>query len=220
MNRRSLLLALPAAVLPPTIIRAHQPSVTFSQVTPETEDEDLYVSDFFHVAGAEGVIYQYSEQRSQGLATLISGELSWVVGHAFRYESENQARFVAPAMAYAYLDWAEQVPDFDVKNLDRASARDLGDFSWGFVADGIPDDPDELEWVWFLYGVQIGPRVLVLYGASYTGNGLSMLADIAEMTLSRWSTGEAELTDMLPELNELPEGMVIEDEFEVTRSFQ
>lgn len=205
-------------------------STLAQEATPEREKEPRYISDFAHLRGVVSAVGRYAYSPSPGLASFLTGDLHYVTTLGFELSTEAQAKAVPLAMVDAYQDWVTLEQGRAFRDLNQASARSLGDESWGWVARfSTKDDRDDV-FDWALFAVRKGTVVQVLIGASKGGTPIRALADISEEAIERWPndrqryTYEGEpaggLWDTLPRLGDLQEGMVIEDSYNLTEAYQ
>lgn len=116
------------------------------------------------------------------------------------------------------------------RELRAAAARQLGDESWGWVAEVTDPEESDETYQWALFAVKQALTVQILIGSTYSGTPLRRLADISEKTLDRWPNTDRRRTydgepvggiwDALPRLDDLEEGMVIEHSIDVSDEFQ
>lgn len=221
MNRRVLLggaLAFAAARSVPVVAQTSTPAA-----------EPKYISDFADLRGVEGAVYRYARASSVGIDTAFRGDLSWIDSLGFELDTESHANFAPIEIANAYLRWMTVAQGRRFTDFSEAAARSLGDESWGYVAQitGV-DDADHM-FPWALFAVRKGTTVQLLSGASGVGNPVKRLADISEKTLDRWPNDDrvrildgirvGGLWDTLPRLEDLEEGMVIEESGDVSDEF-
>jgi len=221
MNRRSFV----SSVLALAAVRNVPVVAQTSTSTPEPK----YLSDFVSLRGVKHAVYRYAEASSIGLDVTLRGDLLWLTTLGFEFDTETHANAAHSELASAYQQWASVSQGWKVAGFSEAAARSLGDQSWGYVAQitGAGDRDRTLPWA--LFAVRKKATVQITDGMAGSGNPIRRLADISEKTLDRWPNDDRVRTlggirvgglwDTLPRLEDLEEGMVIEESFDVSDEF-
>lgn len=223
MNRRQLLGgSILAAAFTPRLLANAQSS------TPIPDKEAQYVPDFAKLRGVEQAVTRYAYVPDIGFATALGGGLYFVDAWGLRFRTKSQADRAPREMVDAYEQWISTEWEVRFRNLDEASARELGDDSRGWVAE-LRDPEEDETYQWALLSVRKDVTVQLLVGASYAGTPLRRLADVSEQTLDRWPNTDRRRTydgepaggiwDTLPRLDDLEEGMVIDYSSDITDEF-
>jgi hypothetical protein len=213
MNRRTLIRW--AILVPVTSLVS---PVAAQRATPEPGAGQKTVPMYSNLHGIERVVYSYATQPSFDQGSWFDGSLAAVDAWAFEFEQERHAEIAGSELVRAYQVWADENRGYQLTDVNHASVRDLGDESWGWSANIVPDDEDETEGVWGLVAVRKGVFLQALAGWAVSGNVIASLGDIAEEGIDRWPSGGSSALH-LPELNDYPEGMVIEMSFDITSQF-
>jgi hypothetical protein len=165
------------------------------------------------------------------LRTAIEGDLYYVDAWGFRFSTEGQADRTPIEMLDGYQDWYTLERELRMREVRKASVRELGDRSFAWTATLLdPADEDEEAFQWGMVAVQKEQTVQVLVGLTYSGTPIRPLAEIADATMDRWPNERRRYTydgepaggiwDTLPRLEDLEEGMVIEYSHDVIDRLQ
>lgn len=224
MNRREL---LGGSALALVSMRAF--SAAAQDATPEQEPEEPFLWDFADIRGVDQAVARFVEIPSVGLESVFSGDLLYAQCWAFQLRTDAQAKFAPREMVDAYEQWIKSGLGRRFRELERTSARGLGDESWGWSAETTAPDDNERYYPWALLAVKKETVVQILVGSSFSGSPIRQLADISENTIDRWPNEDRRYTyddeaagglwDALPRLSDLEEGMVIDDSQDVTDEF-
>ncbi len=228
MNRRTFAGSTAASLLSVSLQPQLAPYAAASQATPETDDDTTrYVNDFAQLAHVEEGVTRYARVISGGLEMMMSGALYGVDAWGFVFSEVSSAQDAPLEIANAYEQWMTLENDVDFGDLQQASARKLGDESWGWVTEVTDADDDEYQWA--LFAVRKATTLQMLIGVASSGSPLKRLADISEGFIERWPNAEARkddadppeggIWDTLPQLGDLEEGMVIDSSHDVTDDF-
>lgn len=221
MNRRSFVGGVVAIAAVPSV------SVVAQTSTPTPEPR--YIYDIANLRGVMKAVTRYAEASSLGFESALSGDLAFVDSWGFRFRSQSHANLAPRELLDAYEKWITLDLGRRLREVNKASVRELGDASWGWTAEiSSVEDRTEL-YPWALLAVRKKTTVQVMVGAAIVGQPLRRLADISEKTLDRWpntkprSTYDGEPTggiwDTLPRLEDLEEGMVIDYSGDVSDEF-
>lgn len=224
MNRRQFIGgSVLAATATPRMVAIAQTA------TPEVDADPRYISDFANIQGVEAAVTRYAVSPTLGLAAAFAGDLYHVDSYGFKFRTESQAGLAPREIVDAYRDWYTIEHNQRFQGLSEASARQLGDASWGWIAEIPGANDDKKLYPWALFAVRKNATVQMMIGVAISGTPLRRLADISEETLERWPNDDRRYTyggepaggiwDTLPRLDDYEEGMVIEYSSDVSDRF-
>ena len=141
---------------------------------------------------------------------------------AARFDEPESAEAAIPVVLDRYLDRLGDEAG-DVSGVRAASVRDLGDETVARAGEIVTPGEDEPDLTVAILAVRRGALLQLFVGAALAGDPLADVADIAEAGVEREPGGDATPTgddgmrtgglwDVLPRLDDLPEGFVFVEE--------
>lgn len=221
MNRRRFVLASGLVAACPALCheRTHAEKLDSStQATFARQPLDADESDFTKAPGLVQAAFRSFEASQSGFMDIFTGGLIVAAGIGTEFDTLDDASraidFLAESLVEAYIGRIEGTPG----NTVEASIGRLGDERLG-LATTIRLDDDEFfeEVVLGTAFVRKGRYLQVLFGGSTIGP-LSHLAQISSDIDSRWPSDD--VWDIVPELADMPVGMVLDSEEEYAVSTQ
>lgn len=192
-----------------------------SVLSQRDEENPRDVPDFVDLRGIQEAVTRYAYLPDVSLRTAVEGDLYYVDAWGLRFGTQGQADRTPIEMLDGYRDWYTLERGFRIREVRKASVRELGDHSFAWTTTLLdPADEDEEAFQWGMVAVQKELTVQILIGLTYSGTPIRPLADIADATIDRWPNERRRYTydgepaggiwDTLPRLEDLEEGMVIE----------
>lgn len=207
MNRRTFLRASGLAMSFPAVLRGteiHGSIQPLAIAHRANQSADL--------DGVEDAVYRSFEASEAGFTEILTGRLVFAVGVGVEMDTPDNASqavdVLAESLIQFYADNVEGTPGETVE----ASVGRLGDERIGLATTFSLDDDEFIEQ--FTLGtivVRQDQYLQILVGASTMGP-LSELAAIAEDVAARWPSDD--IWDIVPELADMPVGMVLDEEGE------
>jgi hypothetical protein len=215
MNRRQFVLASGLVAAYPALQHewtSAQGIDDSTKTTPSAQDREATDGTFADVPGLVQVVFRGFEASQAGFMDILTGGLMIAAGYGAEFERPDDASraidILSTTLVDTYLDNVEGTPG----NPVEASIGRLGDERLG-LATTIALDDDEFyeEIVVGVVLVRKGRFLQVLLGGSTMGP-LSQLTQISAAVDARWPSDDA--WDIVPELADMPVGMVLDSEEE------
>lgn len=215
MNRRRFVIASGMVAAYPALRQEWTIAQTIDdsiKTSPSAQDGDLADGPFADVPGLVQVVFRGFEASQAGFMDILTGGLMIAAGYGAEFERPDDASraigILSTKLVDTYLDEVGGTPG----NPVEASVGRLGDERLG-LATTIALDDDEFydEVVVGIVLVRKGRFLQVLLGGSSMGP-LSQLAQISAAIDARWPSDDT--WDIVPELADMPVGMVLDPEEE------
>jgi hypothetical protein len=186
-------------------------SSTPSPATPAAVGE-TYVHDHVSLTHASEVAAFRAEQIVNSYAALQTLDV-WGV----QVDRRDAFEQTITEFLDGYSKWFRQSGGFETGELLEVSVRQLGNKSWGYLSTLTHPD-SESTWHWSVFIVN--KRVYLQFLMSTSADPLiTELGNLAHQIEEKWPGDDADIMTLLPELEDLPEGMTIVYRSNATESF-